>query len=166
MYDMSMRPVPESWEDFQRYWKHMCAEVLEDNKATRDVLDLGGIAKPPFLPWLPDVLWRPVSALIARNFVWLTDRAVRPRDPRPARVALVRARRAAAPAGGPKLINAVFKLVPHDRRYHPRARAGWRRVRGEVAPDAALVETPRRNLPPLSERANPSTTRRTSRRHS
>ena len=40
MYDMTMRPVPESWEDFQRYWKHMCAEVLEDNKATRDVLDL------------------------------------------------------------------------------------------------------------------------------
>jgi uncharacterized protein (DUF2236 family) len=95
-----------------------------------------------------------VSVLIARNFVWLTtglyDREIRDllglrwseRDAR-------RHRRVG------KLINAVFKLVPHDRRYHPRARAGWRRVRGEVAPDAALVETPPRNLPPLSERGKP-----------
>ncbi|WP_372665314.1 oxygenase MpaB family protein [Amycolatopsis kentuckyensis] len=154
MYGMTMRPVPGSWEDFQRYWKHMCAEVLEDNKATRDVLDLRGIAKPPFLPWLPDVLWRPASALVAKNFRWLTiglyDREIRDllgfrwseRDAR-------RHRRVG------KLINAGFKLVPHDRRYHPRARAGWRRVRGEVAPDAPVVETPPRNLPPLSERGKP-----------
>lgn len=154
MYGMTMRPVPESWEDFRRYWKHMCAEVLEDNKATRDVLDLRGLAKPPFLPWLPDVLWRPVSALVAKNFRWLTiglyDREIRDllgfrwsdRDAR-------RHRRVG------KLINAGFKLVPHDRRYHPRARAGWRRVRGEVAPDAPVVETPPRNLPPLSERGKP-----------
>jgi uncharacterized protein (DUF2236 family) len=37
MYDMSMRPVPESWEGFQAYWKRVCTEVLEDNKATRIV---------------------------------------------------------------------------------------------------------------------------------
>ena len=24
MYGMSMRPVPETWEDFQVYWEHMC----------------------------------------------------------------------------------------------------------------------------------------------
>ncbi|WP_206788150.1 oxygenase MpaB family protein [Amycolatopsis sp. MtRt-6] len=154
MYDMTMRPVPESWEDFQRYWKHMCAEVLEDNKATRDVLDIRGLGKPPFLPWLPDPLWRPVQRVIARNFVWLTiglyDREVRDllgfrwteRDAR-------RHRRFG------KFVNAAFKLVPHDRRYHPRARAGWRRERGEVAADAPLVETPPRNLPPLSERGKP-----------
>ncbi|WP_091311262.1 oxygenase MpaB family protein [Amycolatopsis tolypomycina] len=154
LYDMPMRPVPASWEDFQRYWKHMCTEVLEDNKATRDVLDIRGLGKPPFLPWLPDALWRPVQRVVARNFVWLTiglyDREVRDllgfrwteRDAR-------RHRRAG------KLINAVFKLVPHDRRYHPRARAGRRRERGEVAPDAPLVETPPRNLPPLSERGKP-----------
>ncbi|GAA3562166.1 oxygenase MpaB family protein [Amycolatopsis ultiminotia] len=154
MYRMTMRPVPQSWEDFQRYWKHMCAEVLEDNKATRDVLDLRGIAKPPFLPWLPDPLWRPVSALIARGFVWLTvglyDPEVRAllgyrwsaRDER-------RHRRAG------QLVNALFTLVPRDRRYHPRARAGWRRERGTAAADAPPVETPRRNLPPLAERGKP-----------
>jgi antitoxin (DNA-binding transcriptional repressor) of toxin-antitoxin stability system len=53
------------------------------------------------------------------------------------------------------VISAVFKLVPHDRRYHPRARAGWRRARGELAADAEPVGTPRRNLPPLSERGKP-----------
>ncbi|MEV7095136.1 oxygenase MpaB family protein [Amycolatopsis sp. NPDC051045] len=154
MYDMTMRPVPESWEDFQRYWKHMCTEVLEDNKATRDVLDIRGLGRPPFLPWLPDALWRPVQRVIARRFVWLTiglyDREIRDRlgfrwTDRDAR----RHRRFG------KLVDAVFKLVPHDRRYHPRARAGWRRVRGEVAPDAPVVETPRRNLPPLPERGKP-----------
>ena len=30
MYGMSMRPVPETWEDFQAYWDHMCREVLEE----------------------------------------------------------------------------------------------------------------------------------------
>lgn len=154
MYDMSMRPVPESWEDFQLYWKRMCEDVLEDNKATRDVLEIGDLAKPHFLPWLPDFVWNLVRGLIARNFVWLTvgmyDPPIRERlgytwTERDAR----RHRRTG------KLISAAFKLVSHDRRYHPRARAGWRRVRGELAPDAPLVETPARNLPPVSERGKP-----------
>jgi uncharacterized protein (DUF2236 family) len=154
MYDMSMRPVPESWEDFQLYWKRMCEDVLEDNKATRDVLEIGDLAKPHFLPWLPDFVWNLVRRRIARNFVWLTvgmyDPPIRERlgyiwTERDAR----RHRRTG------KLIDAAFKLVPHDRRYHPRARAGWRRERGEVAADAPLVETPARNLPPVSERGKP-----------
>jgi uncharacterized protein (DUF2236 family) len=155
LYDMSMRPVPETWEDFQLYWKRMCTEVLEDNKATRDVLDIRDIAKPPFLPWLPDAVWnRAVAPLVARNFVWMTvgmyDQPIRDllgyswsaRDAR-------RHRR----VGG--MINQVFKLVPGNRRYHPRARAGWQRARGETAEGAPLVETPPRNLPPLGERDNP-----------
>jgi uncharacterized protein (DUF2236 family) len=151
MYDMSMRPVPETWEDFQVYWKHMCAEVLEDNKATRDVLELADLEKPPFLPLLPDFVWNRLRVPIARNFRWLTvgmyDQEIRDllgytwteRDAR-------RHRRFG------RMIYQVFKLVPHDRRYHPRARAGWRRARGELV---SPVETPRRNLPPLSERDNP-----------
>ncbi|WP_409495434.1 oxygenase MpaB family protein [Amycolatopsis sp. cmx-11-12] len=154
MYGMSMRPVPESWEDFQLYWKRMCEDVLEDNKATRDVLGIKDLAKPHFLPWLPEFAWNLVRGQVARNFVWLTvglyDPPIRERlgytwtdrDER-------RHRRAG------KLINAAFKLVPRDRRYHPRARAGWRRERGELAPDVPLVETPARNLPPLSERGKP-----------
>jgi len=37
MYGMSMRPVPQTWEDFGVYWDHMCRNVLEDNRATREV---------------------------------------------------------------------------------------------------------------------------------
>jgi uncharacterized protein (DUF2236 family) len=44
-----------------------------------------------------------------------------------------------------------WHLVPFERRYHPRARAGWQRVRGlAVGP----VETPRRNLPPEEHRGD------------
>ncbi|KZB88214.1 oxygenase MpaB family protein [Amycolatopsis regifaucium] len=154
LYGMSMRPVPESWEDFQLYWKRMCEDVLEDNKATRDVLDIKDLPKPNFLPWLPDFLWKLVRGPVARNFVWLT---VGLYDP-PIRERLgytwtERDERRHRRTG--KLIDAAFKLVPRDRRYHPRARAGWRRERGELAMDAPLVETPARNLPPLSERGKP-----------
>jgi uncharacterized protein (DUF2236 family) len=155
MYDMSMRPVPASWEEFQEYWDHMCAEVLEDNKATRDVLDIREIAKPVALPWLPDFVWKLVRPLVARNFVWLTvglyDPAVRERlgytwSARDEKLHRLSGR----------LIDFAFRFVPHDRRYHPRARAGWRRERGEGPADAPLVETPRRNLPPVAERDSPT----------
>lgn len=155
MYRMSMRPVPETWEDFQAYWVHMCENVLEDNKATRDVLEIGEIAKPPFLPWLPDFVWRRLRVLVARNFVWLTvglyDEPVRELlGYRWTGFDEVRHRMFG------KAVNALFRFVPHDRRYHPRARAGWRRVRGALPPDAPLVHTPRRNLPPLAERDSPT----------
>ncbi|OZM72427.1 hypothetical protein CFN78_15735 [Amycolatopsis antarctica] len=151
MYDMSMRPVPATWPDFQDYWDRMCTEVLEDNRATRDVLDLTGIGRPPGLGRLPMPVWGVARAVIARGFVWLTVGMYEPvirerlgyrwtsRDERLHRLF-------------GRTVNAAFRLVPHDRRYHPRARAGWRRVRGEHTP---VVETPRRNLPPVDERDSP-----------
>ena len=36
MYGMSMRPVPESWEEFCEYWDRKCREELEINQATVD----------------------------------------------------------------------------------------------------------------------------------
>ena len=82
MYGMSMRPVPETWEDFQAYWDHMCRNVLEDNKAARDVLDLGELPKPPFAQWIPDRLWTQHQRhVVAPVMMWLTvglyDPAVR-----------------------------------------------------------------------------------------
>lgn len=155
LYGMSMRPVPKTWEDFQRYWHHMCTEVLEDNKATRDVLDISRIAKPPVLRLLPDTLWKLLRVPIAKGFVWLTvgmyDQPVRDllgyrwssRDARLHRLV-------------GRAINAAFTLVPFERRYHPRARAGWRRAFGKDPADAPLVETPARNLPPVHERDWPT----------
>ncbi|MER2243869.1 oxygenase MpaB family protein, partial [Rhodococcus sp. (in: high G+C Gram-positive bacteria)] len=154
LYGMSMRPVPETWEAFQEYWDHMCRNVLEDNKATRDVLDLSGLGKPPYMTWLPDPLWRLARIPLARGFVWLTvgmyDQPVRDllgyswsgRDQR-IHTAVGRS------------VNAVFRLVPWRYRYQPRARAGWDRANGRIPADAPLVHTPARNLPPLEQRDNP-----------
>jgi len=154
LYGMSMRPVPETWEAFQEYWDHMCRNVLEDNKATRDVLDLSGLGKPPYMTWLPDPLWRLTRIPLARGFVWLTvgmyDQPVRDllgyswtsRDQK------------IHNAVG-RTVNAVFRLVPWRYRYQPRARAGWDRASGRIPAGAPLVHTPARNLPPLEQRDNP-----------
>ena len=72
MYGMSMRPVPKTWEEFQVYWEHMCTEVLENNTAARDVLDLRELPKPPFVDWMPEWMWRANRAVVARFFVWFT----------------------------------------------------------------------------------------------
>ncbi len=55
-YGMSMRPVPATYDDFRVYWDRMCAQELEVNKATLDVLDVAELPKPHFLPWLPDTV--------------------------------------------------------------------------------------------------------------
>lgn len=151
MYGMSMRPVPESWEEFRVYWERMAAEVLEDNRPTRDVLDLTLLAKPPALRLLPDAVWRLMRGPQARFSVWFTvgffPPAVRRRL---GYVWTVRDERRLRRLG--RLIHLGWKLVPPSRRYHPRAKAGWERARGRRAPDAPAVETPARNLPLPEER--------------
>lgn len=155
LYGMSMRPVPRTWEDFQEYWDHMCRNVLEDNKATRDVLDLSDLGRPPFMTWMPEPLWRIARIPVSKGFVWLTvglyDQPVRdllgyrwgPMDAVVHRVV-------------GRVVNAVFHLVPERRRKHPRARGGLDRASGRSAVDAPLVHTPARNLPPLAHRNDPS----------
>ncbi|MFC4003471.1 oxygenase MpaB family protein [Prauserella oleivorans] len=155
LYDMSMRPVPATWEEFQRYWDHMCRDVLEDNKATRDVLDLSRIGKPPFLRFLPDAVWALLRRPLHRGFVWLTvgmyDQPVRDRLGYRWTARDARLHRFAG-----RVLNAAFSLVPWERRYHPRARAGWRRALGKDPVDAPPVETPPRNLPPADELDSPT----------
>jgi uncharacterized protein (DUF2236 family) len=154
MYGMSMRPVPQTWEDFQVYWDRMCREVLENNWAAREVLNLKRLPKPPFAQWLPGWLWAIQRVFVSRFFVWLTvglyDPPVRelmgytwsPRDE-------WLHRRLG------ELVHLVFSLLPRRKRMHPRARAGWDRATGRLPVDAPLVRTPARNLPPLDERAKP-----------
>ncbi len=68
-----MRPVPETWEDFQVYWEHMCRNVLENNQAARDVLDLSELPKPPFASKLPDWMWALQRKYVVHPlFVWFT----------------------------------------------------------------------------------------------
>lgn len=154
MYGMSMRPVPETWEDFQAYWDHMCCEVLENNSAARDVLNLSTLPKPSFAQWIPDWLWQVQQKLLAPFFVWLT---VGLYDP-PVRelMGYTWSRRdAVLHRQFGKLVELAFAVVPRRYGLHPRARAGWDRAAGRIPADAPLVHTPPRNLPPPDERANP-----------
>jgi uncharacterized protein (DUF2236 family) len=152
LYGMSMRVVPETWEDFQAYWDHMCRNVLEDNFATREVLALENYGKPWFLRWLPDWVFGPIQRrTVAPTMRWLCiglyDPSVRDllgftwtdRDQRWHR------RLCGA-------VRIVFTFVPERYRKHPRARAGLDRARGRIPMDAPLVETPARNLAPLDVR--------------
>jgi uncharacterized protein (DUF2236 family) len=148
MYGMSMRPVPETWEDFQVYWNHMCRNVLENNYAARAVLDLSELPKPPFASAMPDWMWRLQRKMLAPFFVWFT---VGLYDP-PVRDLMGYTWSARDEWWHRRLgeaVGKVFRLVPERRRMHPRARAGLDRVAGRIAPDAPLVHTPARNLPPL-----------------
>jgi uncharacterized protein (DUF2236 family) len=155
MYGMSMRPVPETWEDFQDYWDHMCRNVLEDNKATRDVLDLENYGKPWFLSRMPDILYEPIQRrTIAPLTRWLCvglyDQPVRDRlgYTWSARDAWVHRRLCA-------MVRIMFSLLPKRARKHPRARAGLDRATGRIPADTPLPETPAHNLPPLDRRGLP-----------
>ncbi|MFV8232598.1 oxygenase MpaB family protein [Mycolicibacterium fortuitum] len=154
MYGMSMRPVPETWEDFQVYWDHMCRNVLENNKAARDVLDLSELPKPPFASKMPDWVWALQRKYVVYPlFLWFTVGLYHPavrelmgytwseRDEKIHRLL-------------GKVIGKVFMVVPRRRRMHPRARSAWDRVTGRIPADAPLVHTPARNLPPIGHRDN------------
>jgi len=72
---MSMRVVPESWEDFQLYWEHMCNDVLEKNKATTDLFTIMKNAPVPPIPvfrQIPDRLWRRAFPRLAPFGIWAT----------------------------------------------------------------------------------------------
>lgn len=154
MYGMSMRPVPKTWEEFGQYWDHMCRNVLEDNWATRTVLDLSTMPKHPSLEWMPTWLWRVNLAVMQRFFnfttVGLFDPAVRELlgytwSPRQERLHKLFGR----------TVYRVTRLVPRRMTMHPRKRSAWDRATGRLPVDAPLVETPRRNLPPVEYRDDP-----------
>ncbi len=156
MYGVSMRPVPDTYEDFLEYWDHMVRNELRDHPAVRTVLDISELPPPPWMGWLPKSFWHKyASPPIARFYLWLTtgfyDEPVRemmnlPWTARDERLFRLFGR-------GVNLV--MHRLLPKRVLRHPRPRDAWDRVTGRVAADAPLVETPSRNLPPESERDNP-----------
>lgn len=157
MYGVSMRPVPRSWEDFQDYWDDMCRNVLEDNKATRDVLDLGSLDHPFFLP-IPEAVWPALRPVVATVYTWLTvgmfDEPVRKRmgyrwtlaD----RIAFKGVAAASSMTSG-----IVTRYLPERMMLHPRAMAALDRARGKIPADAPLPQTPRMFAPPVDEWDSP-----------
>jgi uncharacterized protein (DUF2236 family) len=155
LYGLPTHGLPADWAGFRSYWDNTCANILEDCRAARDVLDIAHIAKPPIFALMPRWLWRtlwiPTSYFLSWTTVGLLPTPVRERLGLPWSDRDAWLLRLLG-----KAVAMIFNLIPFDLRYHPRARAGWRRERGAIPATASLVHTPARNLPPVARRAHPS----------
>ena len=69
MYGMSMRPVPETWEDFCEYWERTCREELELNRAALDIFTIR-IPKPWFV-LMPTPVWDQLFKPLVAGQRWL-----------------------------------------------------------------------------------------------
>jgi uncharacterized protein (DUF2236 family) len=79
LYGLSMRPVPRDYAAFCRYWDHMCAEVLEDNRFARGTFrPRRGALGPPPSRLLPEPLWHAVTDRLYDGGVWLVKATLPP----------------------------------------------------------------------------------------
>jgi uncharacterized protein (DUF2236 family) len=131
-----MRPVPPDYAAFKRYWEEMVArlELTEPVRWSLDPARRRDVA-PPY-PSVPRWLWWLLRPIVMGGSMWLAAGTMPPaaratlglswsaRDERRLRLLA-------------RLTRALFRLVPHDWRYIPRARAGWKRARREAAERAA-----------------------------
>lgn len=158
-YGMSMRVVPPSWPEFQRYWRDMCRDTLEPTRAARDVFDLIGAAPvPPFpvLRHLPDPLWerviRPPGARLVRFVtIGLCDPAIRRTMGFgwTARDQWVFDRLC-------RLLSALYRVTPDAVNYSfPRIRAARRRVAGKRPATLGPPQAPEMLWPAPENRGDP-----------
>lgn len=153
-YGVSMRPVPETYEDFLAYWDRMCREVLVDHPAARRVLDLSSLPQLPALAWVPAPLWRlamiPTQAVAMWITVGLYDEPIRQK---------LGFRWNRFDEAGFRLfclaVRGVMAAAPRRYREHPRRRDAWDRMHGRVDANAPVLHTPTRNLPPEAARDEP-----------
>jgi uncharacterized protein (DUF2236 family) len=152
MYGMSMRPVPQSWEQFQDYWERVCRDELEINSATLDIFSIH-IPKPKFV-LMPTPVWdqlfRPMVAAQRWIAAGLFEPAVREKAGMrwtPGDEALLRL--------FGKVVEVAFLAVPDEIRLHPRALAAYRRAAGKTPANAPLVEAPEFMGPPRERRGLP-----------
>ena len=152
MYGMSMRPVPNTWEEFQEYWEHKCSEELEINRATIDIFEMR-IPKPWFV-LMPTSLWDQLFKPMVGAQRWIAagvfDPALRERAGMrwtPGDEVLLRI--------FGKAVELAFLAVPDEIRLHPRAVAAYKRAAGRIPSDAPLVEAPSFMAPPHDRRGLP-----------
>lgn len=151
MYGMSMRPVPESWEDFCEYWERVGRENLELTPAARDILYMR-IPKPSFLP-VPTPIWNQLLKPMVATQRWVAAGLFEPAVREKAGLHWTEGDEVLLRLLG-KFIEIAFAFVPEEIRLHPRALAGFKREQGKVPADAPLVEAPWFSAPPRDRRGN------------
>ncbi len=79
LYDVSMRPVPKDYAEFCRYWDHMCAEVLENNRFAQGTFrPRKGAMGPSPVRWLPTPLWHALSDRGYAAGIWMVRGSLPP----------------------------------------------------------------------------------------
>jgi uncharacterized protein (DUF2236 family) len=152
MYGMSMRPVPQTWEEFCEYWERTCRDDLEINQATLDIFTIR-IPKPRFV-LMPTPIWDQMFKPLVASQRWIAAGLFDP-------VVREKAGRRWTPSDEVvlrlfgKLVEIAFVAVPDEVRLHPRALAAYRRAEGRLPEDAPLVEAPSFTAPPPDRRQLP-----------
>jgi uncharacterized protein (DUF2236 family) len=154
MYGMSMRPVPNSWEEFEAYWDHMCSNVLEKNWAATTVMDLSTMPKHPSLQWIPSPLWR-LNLKVMQTFLTFMTVALYDQSVRDLMGYTWTPRQQFLHDRLCGVITLATRVLPKRMLMHPRKRSAMDRATGRIAADSPLVETPARNLPPAEYRGQP-----------
>jgi uncharacterized protein (DUF2236 family) len=128
-YGVSMRPVPPDYAAFRRYWDAMVADVLEATEPVRWALDPArrrDVPRP--YAWIPRPVWWALRPLVMRGSMWIAAGTLPPVARERLGLAWTERDERRLRAFG-RGVNVVMRLVPHDLRYLPRARRGWRRAR-------------------------------------
>ena len=152
MYGMSMRPVPESWEEFQDYWQRVCRDELEINQATLDIFQIR-IPKPKFV-LMPTPVWDQLFKPLVAGQRWIAAGLFEPSVREKAGMRWTPSDEVVLRLFG-KLVELAFLAVPDEIRLHPRALAAYRRAEGRDSVDAPLVEAPGFMAPPSDRRGLP-----------
>ncbi|WP_369806925.1 oxygenase MpaB family protein [Mycobacterium sp. 1245499.0] len=152
MYGMSMRPVPETWEEFQEYWDRVCREELEINQATLDIFRIR-IPKPKFV-LMPTPIWDQIFKPLVAGQRWIAAGLFEPAVREKAGLHWTPGDEVLLRLFG-KLVELAFLAVPDEIRLHPRALAAYRRAEGRLPTDAPLVEAPPFMAPPRDRRGLP-----------
>jgi uncharacterized protein (DUF2236 family) len=152
MYGMSMRPVPESWEQFQDYWQRVCRDELEINQATLDIFQIR-IPKPKFV-LMPTPIWDQLFKPLVAGQRWIAAGLFEPSVREKAGMRWTPSDEVVLRLFG-KLVELAFLAVPDEIRLHPRALAAYRRAEGRDSVDAPLVEAPGFVAPPSDRRGLP-----------
>ena len=130
MYGMSMRPVPETWEEFCEYWDRKCRDELEINRATLDIFSIR-IPKPWFV-LMPTPIWDQLFKPMVGAQRWIAAGLVRPAVREKAGMRWTPGDEVLLRLFG-KLVELAFVAVPDEIRLHPRALAAYRRAQGATA---------------------------------
>jgi uncharacterized protein (DUF2236 family) len=152
MYGMSMRPVPETWEDFQEYWDAKCRDELEINRATLDIFNIR-IPKPWFV-LMPTPVWDQLFRPLVGAQRWIAAGLFDPTLREKAGMRWTPGDEVLLRIFG-KIVELAFVAVPDEIRLHPRALSAYRRASGKIPADAPLVEAPSFMAPPRDRRGMP-----------